>query len=176
MKKLFVIGAFACAALSANASYLYWQVDTGLDKVQAWATEQEMNWDKATITIDDGSTHQVTATLANLDINETGYLGRTGVTEIDLSTLTGETSSWSYYIELANSSSEKVLGFQNGTYADLSGSITAQLDIDNIPQASVWHGSTGGYRATPEPTSAVLMLLGVAGLALRRKQRKLDEV
>lgn len=31
--------------------------------------------------------------------------------------------------------------------------------------------ATGGWVATPEPTSGLLLLLGVAGLALRRKQR-----
>ncbi len=31
--------------------------------------------------------------------------------------------------------------------------------------------STGGWSAVPEPTSGLLMLLGIAGLALRRKQR-----
>lgn len=31
--------------------------------------------------------------------------------------------------------------------------------------------STGGWQVVPEPTSGLLLLLGVAGLALRRKQR-----
>ena len=31
--------------------------------------------------------------------------------------------------------------------------------------------ATGGWSAVPEPTSGLLLLLGVAGLALRRKQR-----
>lgn len=31
--------------------------------------------------------------------------------------------------------------------------------------------ATGGWQAVPEPTSGLLLLLGVAGLALRRKQR-----
>lgn len=31
--------------------------------------------------------------------------------------------------------------------------------------------STGGWQAIPEPTSGLLLLLGVAGLALRRKQK-----
>ena len=35
---------------------------------------------------------------------------------------------------------------------------------------STWSKIGGGSAPVPEPTSALLMLLGVAGLALRRKQ------
>ena len=37
-------------------------------------------------------------------------------------------------------------------------------------KGSTWDGSAGWYSVVPEPTSGLLLLLGVAGLALRRRR------
>ncbi len=41
--------------------------------------------------------------------------------------------------------------------------------FDRISAADILAGSSGSFRAVPEPTSGLLLLLGVAGLALKRK-------
>jgi len=174
MKKLFIVGSLLAAAISANASYLCWQVssgDKGISDVQAWAAESEGNWDYAKITIKTGG-DDIVASVYNAAYGTGG--AATAPVQINLGDVTSA-SGWSYYIELANSTSKTVYGSQSGTYADMSASVYQNaLDPTDIPsmQAFAWHGSEAGYKATPEPTSAMLMLLGVAGLALRRKQRK----
>ena len=47
----------------------------------------------------------------------------------------------------------------------------AGLSGDDSVLANFTFGSSGNFATVPEPTSAMLMLLGMAGLALRRKQK-----
>ncbi len=58
---------------------------------------------------------------------------------------------------------DAVTGEASAAFASLSAS--SKLDL----QASAGYSSAGWY-AVPEPTSGLLMLLGMAGLALRRKR------
>ena len=75
--------------------------------------------------------------------------------------------SYYYFVELVNESG--LMGYYSlGQYGDLQAYI-ASADLQILPQ-SAW-GETQ-YKAIPEPTSGLLLLLGVAGLALRRKVRK----
>jgi len=41
---------------------------------------------------------------------------------------------------------------------------------DNAPTAATSYSSAGWYTAVPEPTSGLLLLIGMAGLALRRRR------
>jgi len=160
MRTSIIACLFAVAALSAQASYLQWQVSTS-------QVEGLQEWDTATFyEVDVDGTKTALKTAQAID-------GEVGPVTVDLGDLTTKTG-YGYYIELVNNSSSTptLSGYQQGTYASLAESVTTSLDVENL-QAQVWHG--GSYNA-PEPTSAMLMLLGVAGLALRRKQRKLNEV
>ena len=51
-------------------------------------------------------------------------------------------------------------------YKSLSGSTIAQDGTTSIQSGKVWYGA----EAIPEPTTGLLVLLGVAGLALRRRR------
>jgi len=177
MKKLIFVFALV-VSVSANASYLYWQVEsTQLAAVEAYAETMKENWDIAKYHLYDTSGTEVQLTDGNTAINsydtEEGYKGGTAAVPVDLGSLTAEgMDGYSYYIELVNSSSEHLLGYQQGTYtAQALSDYVVSGDMDAVASAPVWHGASS-YSA-PEPTSAMLMLLGVAGLALRRKQRKI---
>lgn len=75
--------------------------------------------------------------------------------------------SYYYFVELVNESG--LMGYYSlGQYGDLQAYI-ASADLQILPE-SVWGESN--YKPIPEPTSGLLLLLGVAGLALRRKARK----
>ncbi|MBQ8124580.1 MAG: PEP-CTERM sorting domain-containing protein [Kiritimatiellae bacterium] len=59
---------------------------------------------------------------------------------------------------------DSVMGSSDASFA----SITASSKVDL--QAADGYSAAGWYTAVPEPTSGLLMLLGMAGLALRRKR------
>lgn len=168
MKKLFLIAAVGLFSCVANASYLVWQVNSDVGNIDNIAGD----WDYAVLyaVSQDGKTYQE----ITREENQTG-LGKTGFTDeqaTDISAFeSGGTSTYSFYIELINSTTTpaSLVGYDKKTsYADLSGSLATTLS--EIPSVQTWHG--GASFAAPEPTSALLMMLGVAGLALKRKQRK----
>jgi hypothetical protein len=53
-----------------------------------------------------------------------------------------------------------------GTVNDLGGA----LSFGNLASSSSAYATVSGWTAVPEPTSGLLMLLGMAGLALRRRR------
>ena len=73
-----------------------------------------------------------------------------------------------YIIATGSSTQGSIPGVSGTTYY-------AQFENDTVYGASDWQtmtagGGGGGSGGVPEPTSGLLLLLGVAGLALRRKQ------
>ena len=78
-------------------------------------------------------------------------------------------ANYSYYVELLNEAGQ-VAGYGSfGTYADLAGYLSSRQGA-----ATPGMMKLPGPFLIPEPTSGMLVLLGVAGLALRR--RKMQKV
>lgn len=153
--KRFLLGLLVVAvAASAQASYLYWQVDTS-DAISKIGTAAGHEHYQANLYAD--STKIGTAT--------SGYLSSINIDSY--------VSASSFYIEIVawdNGGSYATAGTvavsEHKSYADLidGGFVTSSLVT--VPPAA-W---TGGTYAAPEPTSAMLMLLGLAGLALKRRK------
>lgn len=165
MKKAILIAAvFAGAALARaeenNAyQYLYWQV--AADKVDGKVAD----YNTAYFCLEGGeviSAYQWPSVQTAESRMDSARVGTT-----DLSGYAGQ----SFYMELAywNGTSDKVVGSSaTYTYAQLEQFMTSVAPgTSGIPTQGVF----SPYIAVPEPTSGLLMLLGFAGLLLRRKRR-----
>lgn len=166
--------ALACAALSfgamADDSYLYWMVGDNLTWKGADAAPKYTQM--AVGVLDAASGKNVTylncyayggsGNGGNLvDKGSGGWYAHLG---------TYASTSYSFYIELFNDSmksvgrSEQILDY-NAALAFATTFGTSQ------PLAKAWAPTTFTTAAVPEPSSAFLLLLGCAGLALKRKKQ-----
>lgn len=80
----------------------------------------------------------------------------------------GDTVNWAILFKYtdANNKEWMIANKGTGTVDDLG----SALSFSNLASASSSYATVGGWTAVPEPTSGLLMLLGMAGLALRRKR------
>ena len=170
MKKTILLAALIGATGAFADSYLYWMVNTAdpsLDSNYSYVRVYDTASGKYLTPIYDGS--------FDYAYNEAG--GQSGLSKETITdaadwgegffaSLSGiETSSASFVVELFNES-----GTWLAQSAALSGSAAAGYIYNggiSAPPAVPW---TAGSFAIPEPTSGLLMLLGIAGLALRRKR------
>lgn len=169
MRKLAVLFVALCLCFAAKASYLYWQVTsdsyqniTEPDQVTAvnvWAVNEET---KAKTFVDG----------YRAEADEVVNMSQAQM--IDVSAFAE--GSFSFYIELANySSGYQNLGntVSNVSYADMVNKNYILETPLSVTLATPWTGmgagSGGGY-AAPEPTTGLLMLFGLAGLALKRRK------
>lgn len=169
MKKLLTFAFALAAATMAQASYLYWQTsgDTTFNGNEILGYNLYAVGDKggkiATGIMDaDGDA---------ISLPANGVAGGYDYI-VDVSNYN---SGYSFYVEMIGYDSAiygkgvaGVIGVSAATsYSDLvaQGSILSSGHALTIP-----HMWTGGTVAAPEPTSAMMILLGLAGLALKRKQ------
>lgn len=76
-----------------------------------------------------------------------------------------ETSFW---VELYNSATV----FDKSTWVGLAELTWNENNVTSGGMTIANYATVSGFKAAPEPTSGMLLLLGVAGLALRRKNKK----
>ena len=182
MKKLIMMLAVIATALVSNASYLFWQVSSS-DYEGSLAEGDTVSW--ASIFYTTTGTASGGTKLANYYIDETSStsLGDKVVAPssdmfaANVSDL-GTPSSYSYYVELYNSSNQTVarsiattISSDSKAWADTGSTVGSMVDIPSVASIAPFHA--GSYSAVPEPTSAILMLFGAAFLGLKRKNRSL---
>ena len=173
MKKLLSMGCMMLLVSAANASYLYWQIESSDEDATATlkssATE---SGDGSAVTVyavtDDGH--------GNAVLTPTTTLVPDVVYAIDSTSVNAE---YSYWVEMSNYSSESVTkysgtDFANNTYSDAAGTTSLADIADGTVPVGTWHASSGSMSApVPEPTSALLMMFGMAFLGLKRKNRSI---
>lgn len=181
MKKLIITVAFACAAAFAQAANFTWGSGGG-----EWYDQNgdEMYGGTAflylgTVTASDTAFNTASATLitsSGFDSDQWVY-GNYDVDNMSSSDLVTSTDAGqAYSIVLVNKAVSTLDGYE-GEYTILTGSsargqlpgatVTYYASFVN-DTAPVTTSSTMG--AVPEPTSGLLLLLGMAGLALKRKR------
>lgn len=165
MKNKFLITAFSAAAsLFSFGGLLFWEVDTA-----AVSDAGIENWSYASLYYVDGNKSTKLENLVG------GYDGTASMLSADIfssalvaAQLGDAASSWSFYVELYNSANTAVRKSQTMSYSDLRDYIAQSIDMSNLADIKRWSGGT--YTAVPEPTSALLLALGTALMALRRKR------
>lgn len=177
MKKAFLIAMLCLAGYAGQAAYLYWQVDDttyseGFVAAKVLATTQpDVKGPNGRIS--SGSDLSIVDPMSGVTIPDAVMMAPSkDVYAIDVSSFAS--GGYSFYIELINyDSSGKLTSIAQSadmTYQQLvqSNYIIEDTGI-SIPTASLaWHG--GAYAPGPEPTSAVMMLIGVAFLGLKRRR------
>lgn len=187
-KILAVLGVFGVCQI-ASAGVLYWQVNTGAstkdvndhtpvaDFVQsgyeAWTMAQLVHYSDELATGNGNNSQANPGTPDVLKITPVGSsaegtkVARTSIGDYSAfgSSIDGY-STGVFYIELLNDTG-KVVGRSEALSAT-----TAQQNWGSVAEfrdVIAWNGGNT-YTAVPEPTSGLLMLLGMAGLALRRRK------
>ena len=168
MKKFIFSLVVLCLACVAQSETLRWQVTTGM-----FETEKYLS------TLDKDVTYYTQIRygtgedplLYNVVEGDDAF-GAVGdkIYSVDLSVVGDDPASMSYYIEIlkyANNEFEGVARTAFTAYSDLStaGYIGEPL---NPMAMSAWTGA--GTYTVPEPTSALMMMLGVAFLGLKRRR------
>lgn len=181
MKKLMLMAAIVCAATIANAAAIDWSASAVYDAVATAASGKNTaasGWLGYVIMAADYDT--VTADLA---AGKTDTLTSKAVGPVKTTDAKGKFSESTASGNIASGSQEFYLIVLNsGTLADATGfavSTKATATVDSALDTLVAFGSMANATkntsswtavAAPEPTSGLLLLLGVAGLALKRKR------
>ena len=155
---------FAFISSLSFGDLLIWEVNSA-----AVSDAQISEWSYASLYYVDGNT---STKLENLVGAYDGTIQNVGAdifsSALVAAQLGDAASTWSFYIELYNSANATVGRSQTMDIDLLSNYIRESVDMSNLADIQRWSGGT--YTAVPEPTSAVLLMLGMALTALRRKR------
>ena len=194
MKKLLIAVAFVCAAVLAQASTVKWNsgaiyapnADGSLSTTRlnstagltltmlAWESDQSLSsfaagdlykWYSGADKTKDPFGGSLTSINGAVTMNTSGSsASATGVLNLGDN---GETVYGAVLFVLSDAEGKDLWYIEN------SGSVTTAKSVKSLGNLASKVGGTGAatsWTAVPEPTSGLLMLLGVAGLALKRKR------
>ena len=169
MKKLVIAAAIVCAAAFAQAASV------------SWTCTAVKGGDGNKITTDMAYTFIV----AIYDATTSTKLGESSSSTITFNAVSGTVAdaenSHNYYAVLSASNKDYALAdsiantkfyFSTDAMSTYKINLTTGSGLtDETTGIGTWSASSWQSQSVPEPTSGLLLLLGVAGLALKRKQK-----
>ena len=180
--KFLAVSAAAFIGVTASADVLYWQVNNEDDVVK------DSGYTTAYLMASNGDAKSPYYVSSNLDaggsdlgeavgratFNDDGYVA--GVIDVakilswsDGTTAVGSLSGLSFYIELFNAAGKSVAKSDAVAYSALADVISSGFNADFTGINGGAFGGSASY-SVPEPTSGLLMLIGMGALALRRRK------
>ncbi len=153
ISKFAVAAAVMLFASAASAGTLYWQVD-GSD-----LGESEDGWGAELWMLDKTDNSKTSLSDGLID-------APTGVQQADITNYTGD--QYLFFVELVNyTDGTSTEGYKWG-YGDLVSSGYVAFGATDLPDVS----ASSNFANVPEPSSGLLLLMGGAMLALRRRRQK----
>jgi len=184
MKKLMIAAAIVCAAAFANAASMTWATastvyDPTGTEVGGDGTITMYLWSINQAAYDALNTGDISANVWNTYGSKLGTATKYVVEEEgamalkDPATYTSGNTAYAAVL-FAYDPDDTGITHYKGNIGEWE--FTSTADKTQINMDTVIGGGTSGtalaWTAVPEPTSGLLLLLGMAGLALRRKQQK----
>lgn len=171
-KLLAVLLASVALGASADDSYLYWMVESNYTWKETQPTDKIAY---ARVGVLDNSTGKNAGylTIFAQAGDATGHKGVSDFAGNSLYASLGDYAKegYSFYIELFNDSSKSLGRSENVLdYSKAMADYVYNLGI-STPPSTPWQVGSFTTQSIPEPSSALLMLLGCAGLALKRKKQ-----
>lgn len=172
MKKITILAAFICAASISQAACVDWiytdNSETGDQcdyTVYAIAGALQESW--SSIDAVKAAAMPQGGSAVVQDMGRAGY-----ATELTTAASPSLTKESGYFLVVVNKTEDKfavISGDSNMVYdPSKQESSSGSFSVADVATTSSFSGGPGPI---PEPTSGLLMLLGIAGLALRRKQK-----
>lgn len=176
MKKAIVLFSAIAAVSLAQASELWWTVNGTVD-VQGEGGGTGLTWDHAALYASANGYNyggtQIGDAVTAADMADWGFWN---------SNIDGYGSSYSFYVELYNSSNESIGKSYVSLDAPKQGAI-AYNTLNNAPVNAIYDGNLMNPTASaysfnqfttsdviPEPSSGLMMLIGMIALGLKRKK------
>ena len=171
--------AIVCAAVSANAAAFSWKT-SATGKVYEAGTSTLLA--TATAYLFDSATVTQASLVSALDAGTLNLAGLSSVSSASVASGAIATTSFNYGVaggdynlyfallvddQLFISEAVSAPGLESGTKALSLNAKTASQAA--AMESSSGYSTAGWYQSVPEPTSGLLLLLGMAGLALKRK-------
>jgi len=178
MKKLLILATLVLQVVAVRAaqsegdgSWLYWTLDLQDDwGNNVWWWERPVGMENGTYDVwlvaEDKSGNKYNYhTGEQIELSNNGTVGSIGQASMsDLQNLTGDLATYSFYSAIGSVVGDTYTAAWTSYVRDYD-SLAGVIQSGTMSSADVWNTAV-----VPEPTSGLLLLLGVAGLALKRKR------